>query len=582
MSFLENIGRDSFRGKIFFVLVTGSVSIVLTIAALWLGYAWYAVERTVHRDLQLIAERTAGEIDQYLTGKTNALMTVRELLSYPDKDRFKLKLMLKRVALEFDQFNNVTLFDLSGTPVAASDDGPLPNLPEEIFKITARGEVYRSSMLLTKDNLPYIKLAFPLFWQGEVFRIITADINILDVWDRIDEIRIGETGRASILSEKGVFLADTNKDRVLGKQLWQEVTGASELFGEKESIFKTTNSKGRTLQIAHAPIPSAGWTLVIEQEQRESLHFLIVMFYNALIVVVLCIFGAYYVAAALSRRLSTPIEALHKGVAEMTEGNFQYQVPTLVGREMETLGRHLNTMARTLKEKEKTEKDLAAAERLAVAGRLAADVAHEVNNPLGVINNYLHLIKREMKVKDDPIRSYIDILKQEIGRIARIISSFKDFYKGAQTIELKEVDLLLPLQDALTLCRLEMKERGIAIEEILNEGGIVMAESDRLEQIFLNFIKNAMDAMPEGGRLTVEASREGERKIAVSFSDTGMGIKEEHLPRIFDPFFSTKGVTGTGLGLSVTYGIITSFKGRIDVESEEGKGTTFTVLLPLV
>ncbi|MDO8446116.1 MAG: ATP-binding protein [Deltaproteobacteria bacterium] len=108
-----------------------------------------------------------------------------------------------------------------------------------------------------------------------------------------------------------------------------------------------------------------------------------------------------------------------------------------------------------------------------------------------------------------------------------------------------------------------------------------MADKDKLKQVFLNLIKNAAEAMPDGGRLTVETKKE-DGKISVSVSDTGMGISKEGLEKLFTPFFSTKGVKGTGLGLSICYGIIKNSNGDIKVESEEGKGTTFRVMLPVV
>ena len=122
-------------------------------------------------------------------------------------------------------------------------------------------------MLLTTDNLPYMKMAIPLFWQGDVFRILLADINILGVWNKIDGIWIGKTGRASILSSEGTFLADANKERVLKNLKWQDISESILPLDEKEGVLNAPDRNGRSLDIAYASIPSTGWVLVSTQER---------------------------------------------------------------------------------------------------------------------------------------------------------------------------------------------------------------------------------------------------------------------------------------------------------------------------
>lgn len=581
MKILNRLKWSGFRGKLFFMMAGGTAGTIIVLTTIGLLYAWLAVGRSVHRDLQVIASRTAGEIDQYLTGKTDSLVAVREVLSYPNEDRFRLQLMLKRISLEFNQFSNLAIYDTSNNLIASSSaDNPLP-LPKEILNIVKEGKEYRSPMLLTKGNLPYIRVALPLFWQGEVFRILLADIDILHVWNKVDGIRIGDTGRASILSKEGVFLADNDKSRVLKMQRWQDtISSMTPLIG-KEGLIDANDRRGRSLDIAYAEMPSTGWTLLISQEHRESLHFLVIMFYWAAATMIAAFFGAYYLSSYLSMRLSKPLEQIYKGVGEIARGNFKYEIAPLEGRELSSLGKHLNSMAKTLEQKENAEKKLAISERLAAAGRLAADVAHEINNPLAIMKNYIYIISKKKLKKDDPNQQFLAIIDGEIDRSARIIQQFNDFYKGSRDINLEEVDLLQPLREVIDFCKVDAEEKGITIEEELAEGGKVMADKDKLKQVFLNLIKNAEEAIPNNGRITVKTCK-ADGKINISISDTGSGIKKEHLKKVFDPFFSTKGIKGTGLGLSVTYGIVKNFSGDIEVTSEEGEGTTFKVVLPVV
>jgi signal transduction histidine kinase len=142
------------------------------------------------------------------------------------------------------------------------------------------------------------------------------------------------------------------------------------------------------------------------------------------------------------------------------------------------------------------------------------------------------------------------------------------------------VDLKDSLQEIISLIDYKLKAMDIVLETELAPVAPVWAQGERLQQVFINIILNALDAMPRGGRLRVELDETPDEAV-ISISDTGTGIKEQHLARIFDPFFTTKGVgKGTGLGLSISYAIINEHEGRIEVQSEPGKGTKFIIFLP--
>ena len=236
-------------------------------------------------------------------------------------------------------------------------------------------------------------------------------------------------------------------------------------------------------------------------------------------------------------------------------------------------------------EKKESEKRLVEVERMAALGKLAGSVAHEINNPLAIMKNYIFVMSKNKMAEENPNQKYLKIIDGEIERVAKIIRDFNDFYKGVMVAELEEFDMSAPLKEVLAFCKVDLATKGITVEERVDESGKVMADKDKLKQVFLNLIKNAGEAMPNGGRVTVKTRKENGR-IYVFVTDTGMGIKPEHTGKVFEPFFTTKGVKGfgfgfgLGLGLTVTYGIIKSFGGDIEVESEAGKGTTFKVMLP--
>ncbi len=225
--------------------------------------------------------------------------------------------------------------------------------------------------------------------------------------------------------------------------------------------------------------------------------------------------------------------------------------------------------------------------KMASIGRLAAGVAHEINNPLAIINEKAGLIKdmftySDKYSKDSKLLNTVDIILSSVERCGRITRRLLRFARhmdvSFQPISLEEI-----IGEVLGFLGKEAEYRNIEVNVDVS-GDIPRFDSDRgkLQQIFLNIINNAFAAMSDGGRLEIKARLKNENFVLVSISDNGCGISEPDLKRVFEPFFSTKGDTGgTGLGLSITYGLVQEIGGEIEVESKEGVGTTFKVTLPL-
>jgi len=217
-------------------------------------------------------------------------------------------------------------------------------------------------------------------------------------------------------------------------------------------------------------------------------------------------------------------------------------------------------------------------ERLATLGQLAAGVAHEINNPLGAILMYAHLSLEEMEAADDRCRN-LEKMVIEATRCKNIVRGLLDFARQSEP-NVKESDANEVLRRTLSLLENQALFQNIKITTAFSISlPKAMMDSSQIQQVFTNIILNAAEAMAGEGELII-ASRvasNGE-SIEIECSDTGCGIPRENLGKIFDPFFTTKEVgRGTGLGLAVSYGIIARHNGAIEVESELGKGTTFTV-----
>ena len=226
-----------------------------------------------------------------------------------------------------------------------------------------------------------------------------------------------------------------------------------------------------------------------------------------------------------------------------------------------------------------TQEQLLQSEKLAAMGRLTSQIAHELNNPLYGIMNTLELLKTEIP-EDNKRRKILDMALSETIRLSDLLRKMLSFSKPDQE-ERHPVDLNSVLDEILLLHEKQLKENDINISATFAEGmELVVASKNQLRQVFLNMVANARDAMPEGGTLSVVTGCDKEIVFA-EIADTGTGIREEHLDKIFDSFFTTKGeVKGVGLGLSVCYGFIKDHGGDIDVKSQLGEGTTFTISLP--
>jgi len=224
------------------------------------------------------------------------------------------------------------------------------------------------------------------------------------------------------------------------------------------------------------------------------------------------------------------------------------------------------------------------AEHLASLGKMAAGIAHEINNPLAGMQNCVRTLLKG--VRDEARRlQYLTMLQEGLSRIGRTVGQLLNFAREAEP-QLVRVDLAPLVRRCLALLEHELAARQIAFSVSAEHRlPALLADPHQLEQVFLNLLMNALDAMPGGGRILVSINpwaRETGPFVEVHITDTGVGIPPEHLLRIFDPFFTTKDVgKGTGLGLSVSYGIVRAHGGSIEVKSEVGKGSTFTVALPI-
>src|SRR5271156_479584 len=254
-------------------------------------------------------------------------------------------------------------------------------------------------------------------------------------------------------------------------------------------------------------------------------------------------------------------------------------ITPLVSKSAERIGRLL--LFDDVTQRERMEEQMSQTEKLTSLGLLAAGVAHEVNTPLAVISNYIQMLAKQMP-EGDPRQSIIEKIVKQTFRASEIVNNLLNFSRTGAA-EAVDIDVNRVVEETLSLVSHPLKTSQIQVVKHLGETlPAVRGSANKLQQVFLNLFLNARDAMPGGGLLEVRTGAHN-GSVEIEIVDTGAGIPREHIHRIFDPFFTTKASgRGTGLGLSVTYGIIKEHAGKIDVRSTPGKGTSFHVEFPAV
>ncbi len=453
----------------------------------------------------------------------------------------------------------------------------------------------------------------------------------------IEEIAIVDPSQqviASSLEGRGAKrINDADMTRAISDRtgIWKFDRDDSFLFGTYRdlNLFSPLFREGELVGAVYVRLSLADVMKGIIRSQR--LIILLVMLDG----LVILIFGSFL----LSRVIVNPLKTLVRATEGITRGEYDQRIGVTEGNEIGKLADSFNQMTARLRESQRsvqeyvrsleaanerlqrTQMELTRSEKLASIGRFAAGVAHEVGNPLGAILGYTSILQEFLDDGSDGLE-YLSRIEVEIQRINKIIRELLDFSRPS-VVEIKDVDLNGVIEDCLSLLSFQKSFKNITSVLELKKGlPPVQVDQSQIQQVFVNLIINAVDAMPDGGTLTVKtddhifqkahnAEDDGYRRrkgdptdsdythlrrshmaehplnrgahvVAASVIDTGCGIAPDDLEKIFDPFFTTKDPDkGTGLGLSISMRILESFRGRIEVESQPGGGSTFRILLPV-
>ncbi len=411
-------------------------------------------------------------------------------------------------------------------------------------------------------------------------------------------IDTGAASRVFIVDGFGRVIAHPSVP--VGESLATHAAVAQFLDRREPLVVSHVDKQGEAYQAALAPVGDLGWAVVVEQPQAIAFAPATTMRHRTLswiaIALVVVLASGLVFAGNLRRRLL----ALVTGARAFAGGKLETRLDERSSDEIGELAGTMNGMAlelaRSLEELEEwnrnlesivqqrtrqleqTQAQLLMQSKLAALGQLGAGVAHEVNNPLAGIMGYAQLLLRKHP-EGDPEHEPVKKIEQAAQRCRNITMSLLRFSQrglsGRITIEVNKV-----VREVLELLEGSLREGGVVVSAELGDVGEITADGGQLAIVLINVVANAKNAMPDGGELAVSTAA-GDDGVRIIIRDTGHGIENEHLPRVFDPFFTTKKVwTGVGLGLSVAYRIVVDHGGRIELESEVGRGTTVSITLP--
>ena len=564
------------------------------------------IEQNTILHLQNLVEIKETAVEQWLLERVRDGKTLTESEEIRSLNPKKIATFLNFMKGLHQSYRELQVADLKGKVIA-----PLPLRKavgkEEWFQKALENGLYISPPMLPSTSAPPIFIISLLIKDREDRSVgVLKELVEMDYIARLlFESHFGETGK--------LFLANLRGEILLHERLPElAANGVSRVPYFEKVSFQPTYTAVYVDHQGNKVLGSWKWIqgfqcyLIAEQDVQEAFEQIHVLTRRALLIFAISTFVILFVAYWAIGTVTQPIKLLSEKVASFAEGQFQEAIVMDRRDEIGSLMEGFTKMAAKLRkaygelegkvrasntELEKAyyllkqrQEQLIRSEKMAALGQLSAGVAHEIRNPLTSIKLFIQTLEKEMDLDENQQEDF-RIIRKEIDRLNEIVVRFLTFARPEEP-QLQSVNLYGLVLDTLNLLMTTIKSNGIQLDVSLSPDlPPVQGDSKQLEQVLLNLLLNAIEAMPNGGTLgvrsTVKADSETlEETLHLAIQDTGPGIREEDRAHLFDPFFTTK-EGGTGLGLSIAYAIVQKHNGQIAMESEAGKGTSFILSLPL-
>ena len=521
-----------------------------------------------------VVTRAAEEVRRYIVTNANLLKALSADLQNTGLDQRQKDQILKNYVLEFREYREVTLFDENGTPVVSSRVGkPRLTVPKDASRSVTLDGIVMSPIRVDEDLLPTSTFVIRLTHLNEPSGWLAGGINLEEMWQMVDRIRIGNHGFAMIVAPGGELIAHGDPDKkalVARGDNMNDHPLVAAARGARDAVSAEYDNKLG----AAARIPELGWTVIVEQPASEAFANLSVLQRQLVIAISLALLAMISVGYLFGRTFINPILVLKRGTQAVASGNLDTRVHIDSKDEFGELGEAFNTMAARLAD---LQENIKKQERQAMFGRVAAGLVHDLLHPIQNVGNNTRLLLRD-DIDTDTRQDCGRIIDRELTTIRRFLDDLRNVVKP-KPVERFAMDINTTVAEIVESMRPEGERHSIAVEGRYG-AGVLTIEGDRfaLGRVFRNLITNAIQATAPGGRVTI-ATRRTDDLVEVTVTDTGSGIEPERLSAIFDDFVTTKR-RGLGLGLAISKRIVEQLDGTITVASEIGRGTAFTLTFP--
>ncbi len=554
--------RTFFRNIIFTILVA-SITPMVIVSIFILDNFRTSYRQKVNEHLELVAWHHKKNINIFLKEK---LANIRMLAYTFGFDSFNNPYFIKQKLSELQQsydrvFVDLGLINHEGIQVSYAGPHALTNADyskADWFKKAINATYFTSDVFYGLRAEPHFIISVRQSHNGRPW-ILRATIDFRSFNDLVENLRIGRTGFAFILNKAGEFQtkpsAETEDPKAILKLM------ALDKLGQSPTVITQKNQKGNQIIYASVHLKQGDWMMILQQDQKDAYAELHNTQRIAIIIMLVGTIGIVGTSLLLSRGLLKRISQSDREKSQADE------------------------------EREMMSQQVIETGKLASIGELAAGIAHEINNPVAIMVEEAGWIEDLLEEENPPLAQSDNL--DEIHRALRQIHTqgkrCKDIthkllsFARKTDSRINEVSINDALDEVVYLSEQRAKYSNIKINKhFQNNLPNIQASETELQQVLLNLVNNALDAMEKsGGEINVRSKRK-EDLLVITLEDSGPGIAQANIGRVFDPFFTTKPVgKGTGLGLSICYGIINKMGGRIDVQSEVDKGTIFTISLPV-
>jgi signal transduction histidine kinase len=498
-----------------------------------------------------------------------------------DPDDAQTRRLLKSLREQVSLFSTLAVVDTTGQVRHGDQNVPALGVGANTFGSNIGDVVF-------EDGRPGVwMVAQARSRTGELVGAFVARLDLQFMAQALSDSRLGPGARVLVVDGDGIPVARSDGPveaaapslRTIDPAVDAALSTATEGSLESDGMIAVYRNLS-----SYQSVRGVRWAILLEQPTRDAYALARITRNNTVLVGLAVLALSLLGGVLLAARLTRPLRQLAaRADAIAGHGHDDTPPPILAPGEIGLLAQRIEEMARRIGEREKLQAALARGDRLAAVGTMAASVAHEVNNPLTTVLGYAKLLLED-KREDHPDRPGLELIAEEAARMKGIIGNLLDYSRSERAPRPEgETDVNESLRHTAALMVPQLRKSRVVLDlELAEDLPAAVAGAHALQQVFVNLVQNAAQAMPEGGRVTVTSGfAPGKVAIEVNVIDAGPGVPPGERKRIFEPFVTTK-VSGTGLGLAVCKHLVTSFGGSVDVsDGPGGRGARFRVIIPI-